>query len=389
MRVVFYTHPHLLEPALLLTREMSRLTEFHLVLEMSPDAWSACFSATPTRRTGGVMPADPILGPCVPSTIRRYWQEAASFSLVVYPHRRALHWSSLPVSRAAARFLGGLRPDLLHVDDVSLRLALAYRALPRIDWLSVHDPEVHGGEENWRRDVARWLTFKKARRFVLHNRAQVEPFCTRYRVNGERVGVSRLGVYSVFREWIAAPVSEEPLTVLFFGRTSRYKGLDVLYRAMPAVAARVPGVRLIVAGGRAFGYRPPDPPALPSGGRIDVIDRYVPPAELAVLMRRASVIVCPYTDATQSGVVLTAYAFGKPVIATRVGGLPEYVRDGETGVIVRPRDPGDLAAAIARVLADGELRRALAAGVERATAGDLSWAARARDLLRLYETVRS
>ncbi|GJG86443.1 hypothetical protein tb265_16240 [Gemmatimonadetes bacterium T265] len=390
MRVVYYTFPHLLEPALLFARAMGRLAEFHLVLELAPGAWSAVLpdGAAPADAARGVVPADAVLGPGVPAGVAACWRDLASFHVVRYANRRTYHPATLPVSRRALRFLKALRPDVLHFDDVSPRLALDVPERPRIDLLNVHDPEVHRGEEDWRRDLARALTFPTVGRFVLHNRVQVAGFRARYRVRPERVAVSRLGVYTLFREWADGPAARGRRTVLFFGRLSEYKGLDLLYRAMPLVAESVPGVQFVVAGRPAFGYRPPLPPALPNGGTVGLVERHVPNAELAALVRAAAVVVCPYVGATQSGVVLTAYAFGTPVVATRVGGLPEYVRDGETGLVVPPDDPPALADALARVLRDETLRRELRLGVERAAAGELSWGVRARDVLALYEGAR-
>lgn len=388
MRVVFYTRPPLLEPALHFAREMSRLTEFHLLLELEPRAWSAMFASAPAVQESGILAADPILRRCFPDGIRAYWQGTASFNLISYTNSRSIHPASLPVSHAAIRFLRDLEPDVLHFDDVSLRMALNYPELPRLDFLSVHDPEVHSGEQDWRRDLARCLTFRKARRFVLHNEAQAERFCSGYRVPSHRVDVSHLGVYTLFREWMSSSVSQEARTILFFGRISQYKGLDRLYQAMSLVAEQVPGVRLIVAGRPEFGYRLPAPPVLTRGGRIDVLNRYIPNSEVAELMQRATVVVCPYTDATQSGVVLTAYAFDKPVVATNVGGLPEYVRDGDSGLVVAPDNVEELASAITRVLVDSALRRRLTDGVARLAANELGWPARAVQMLAIYRGAR-
>jgi glycosyltransferase involved in cell wall biosynthesis len=361
MRVVFHTRPPLLEPALHFAREMSRLTEFHLLLELEPRAWSAMFASAPAIHESGILPADPIL---------------------------SLHPASLPVSHAAIRFVRELEPDVLHFDDVSLRMVLNYPELPPIDFLSVHDPEVHSGEQDWRRDLSRWLTFRKVKRFILHNEAQVERFCSGYRVPSNRVDVSHLGAYTLSREWKTSSVIEESQTILFFGRISQYKGLDRLYQAMSLVAERVPGVRLVVAGRPEFGYRLPPPPVLTHGGRIDVLTRYIPNSEVAELMQRATVVVCPYTDATQSGVVLTAYAFDKPVVSTNVGGLPEYVHDGESGLVVPADNAEELASALTRVLVDGALRSRLSRGVARLVANELGWPARAARMLAIYQQAR-
>src|SRR5207253_8898786 len=121
--------------------------------------------------------------------------------------------------------------------------------------------------------------------------------------------------YELYRR--AAPRTQAGLrpTVLFFGRVSPYKGLDDLYRAAPLIAQQVPGLHIVVAGRPYPGYALPRAPALPNDGCVEVIDRYVSNAELAILFERAHLVVCPYVDATQSGVIMTAFAFDRPVVA--------------------------------------------------------------------------
>lgn len=135
--------------------------------------------------------------------------------------------------------------------------------------------------------------------------------------------------------------------LLFFGFVRRYKGLEVLIEALPRVLARRP-VTLVVAG--EF-YEPVEPikariRALGLGERIRLHDRYVPDEEVGDLVAAADCVVLPYRSATQSGVVLVAYAGGCPVISTAVGGLPEVVEQGVTGFLVPPEDPAALADAI-------------------------------------------
>jgi len=72
-------------------------------------------------------------------------------------------------------------------------------------------------------------------------------------------------------------------------------------------------------------------------------------------------VVLPYIEASQSGVIPVAYTFAKPVIATTVGGLPEMVDDGQTGYLVPPRDERALANAVVRLLQDQTLRRRMGA----------------------------
>jgi glycosyltransferase involved in cell wall biosynthesis len=81
--------------------------------------------------------------------------------------------------------------------------------------------------------------------------------------------------------------------------------------------------------------------------------------------QRASVVALPYISAGPSGVLLDAYGFGKPVVASEVGGLPEYVQDGTTGILVPPADERELAAGIIHLLSDDELRRRMGDNAKR------------------------
>jgi glycosyltransferase involved in cell wall biosynthesis len=137
--------------------------------------------------------------------------------------------------------------------------------------------------------------------------------------------------------------------LLAFGHVRPYKGIPDLLDALvllPDVSLDVVG--RIESGGRRLLARAD---RLGVADRVRFDDRYVPQSELRRVFARADAVVVPYRQASQSGVVQLAYAFGRPVIATRVGGLGESVVEGSTGALVDPRDPADLAAGIDRVLA--------------------------------------
>jgi glycosyltransferase involved in cell wall biosynthesis len=173
--------------------------------------------------------------------------------------------------------------------------------------------------------------------------------------------------------------------MLFFGRMSPYKGIEMLYEAMVLAADRLDGIRLIVAGPNGGAYRPPDPPVLGNGCTIDSRIGYVSNPELAALFQKAAVVVCPYLDATQSGVVLTAHGFDRPVIASAVGGLPEYVDHGQTGILIPPRDPRALANAIVEILGDYGRWRMMREAIGQRRHADRSWDQAAERLLNVYQ----
>jgi glycosyltransferase involved in cell wall biosynthesis len=381
LRIVYYTHTAFFEPALSLVRELSRHAEVHLLLEITPHSWGVgAFDAAPRDLPEGLVPGDEVLAGAFPETVREYWKCAASFHLVVHRAPRSLSAASWRVSRRVLAFARELGADVLHVDDVDVtpRLALALpgaRRPPVV--LSTHDPEPHSGETGWRKTLGRRLAYPRVSRFILHNRRLEPSFRARNRLAADRVSTVRLGAYTILRAW-RAEAEERPRSVLFFGRLSPYKGLDVLYEAAESVAARVPGFRLVVAGRAIDGYTPP--PAPPG---VELIDRYIPTSELPRLFGEASIVVCPYRDATQSGVVLSAYAFAKPVVASDVGGLADYVEEMETGLLVPPADADALAEALVRLLLDDGLRERMSLRIEAAS--ELSWTRAARETLAVYE----
>ena len=388
MRILYYTHPALFEPALCLVRELSRRTELHLVLEVSPGAWqTAAFDLAEQPLPAGLIPGAEVLRDAFPAGVSAYWQSAASFRLAVHRTHSSFHPASWAISRRVLRFADALGCDLLHIDDVDVspRLALALPGSKRLPLvITVHDPEPHSGERNWRKRLARGLAHPRATRFILHNTALRDAFSQRFGIPHEVIHVARLGTYDVYREWTTSDKSEQKPTVLFFGRLSRYKGLDVFYRAAVLIARRMTGVRFVIAGRRVEGYTPPEPPDLP-GCEIAILDRYISNGETAALFRHATVAVCPYHDATQSGVVLTALAFGVPVVASNAGGLSEYVISGQTGIVVPVGDAQATAEAVCRILQEPICRAALSAGIATARDGLLSWQQTADSVVRVYE----
>jgi glycosyltransferase involved in cell wall biosynthesis len=168
--------------------------------------------------------------------------------------------------------------------------------------------------------------------------------------------------------------------VLFFGLIRPYKGVDVLIDAF----GEIDDTELWIVG-RPLGMATGDLRERAGGSKspIRFVERFVSDAELPSYFRRADIVVLPYRDAEQSGVLYTALAFGKPVVMTNVGGFPEVAATG-AGTIVPPNDPRALAGALAELLGDSEMRGRLASASAAAAAGPYSWDAIAAQTLELY-----
>jgi glycosyltransferase involved in cell wall biosynthesis len=162
-------------------------------------------------------------------------------------------------------------------------------------------------------------------------------------------------------------------SVSFFGRLEPYKGLDVLARAMPSVWNRRPDICLNVAGSGAS--------TLPlSDRRVHLQRGYLPEAAIEDFFAATSVAVLPYTEASQTGAGSCAVGYGVPVIASRVGGLPDLTLD-ETYLV----DSGDAAALAEAILRHIDDDATVRTRVLSEIAMPRSWDAAAVQSLALYQ----
>jgi len=171
--------------------------------------------------------------------------------------------------------------------------------------------------------------------------------------------------------------------VLFFGLLRPYKGLEVLREAWRGIE----GAELWIVGRPRMALGP-----LQARAREGVrfVPRFVQDSELPAYFRRADIVVLPYAGTERfdfSGVLATALAFGRPVVASDIGGLSEVAEAGGAE-LVPPDDPIALRDALAGLLADGGRRDRLAAGARAAAAGPYSWREAAHRTVEVYRRLR-
>jgi glycosyltransferase involved in cell wall biosynthesis len=141
--------------------------------------------------------------------------------------------------------------------------------------------------------------------------------------------------------------------LLFVGRMVRDMGLHVLLEALPALLGAHSSLHVLVAGASGELREQVEAAVARWPGRVaSAID--VPEEELPLFFAAATIVVAPTLGARACGSLAAAEAMaaGKPVVATRVGGIPEYVSDGETGLLVPPGDSGALVGAVLGLLGD-------------------------------------
>jgi glycogen(starch) synthase len=155
------------------------------------------------------------------------------------------------------------------------------------------------------------------------------------------------------------PLTVDPPVLVCLGRLVREKGFDVALEALGELRRRIPTIRLLLAGdgpdGGALRRRAQE---LGLGRHVTFVGA-VAPADVPSLLSRASVVVIPSRAEAFGLVALEAAALGRPVIASRVGGLPEVIESGRTGVLVGSDQPAALAEATRSLLSDLPRLRAM------------------------------
>ncbi len=266
--------------------------------------------------------------------------------------------------------------------------ALLVRAARRPFVWTPHNTFERGSQSYAR---SRALTDRCATRLVLHaehDRGALPPATAAKAVvipHGEYGGLARRGAPDADPLAARAELGarDDELVVLLFGQLRPDKGVRDLLLA----AAEVPEVRVVLAG--------EDKGALAEvadlradarlADRLVVREGFVPSEEAGRLFAAADVAALPYRQASASGVLLLAYGYGCPVVAYPVGGLPEYVVDGETGWLCASSDPQALTEQLRAIVADGRQVCRTRGEAARALADErFSWDAIAQRTAALY-----
>lgn len=183
-------------------------------------------------------------------------------------------------------------------------------------------------------------------------------------------------------------LDEEYKYILFFGLVRDYKGLDIMIDAYASSGLSKMKTRLLVVGEFYVPRAPYDELVIKHGLKNEVIiyPHFVPDREVAKWFCAADIVAQPYKSATQSGVTQIAYHFNKPMLVTRVGGLPEMVPQGKGAYVVNPR-PGDVAEALVDFFVNDRYEE-YSRGISKAK-GRFGWDKMVKNIFTLSEKIGS
>lgn len=229
---------------------------------------------------------------------------------------------------------------------------------------------------------------------VVHAKQKKEILVENFKINGDKITIHSVGNNMALMDYIR-PEEESTIPsrknkiLLFFGIIEPHKGLMTLIRSIPEIKKAIPNILLIVAGQPFEDMKKyhDEITRLQLEEAIQLKLRYIPLQELPPLFKIADLVVLPYARVSQSGVLLSAFHFRKPVIVTSVGGLPELVENGITGLIIPPDDSKALAEAAIKLLQDDRLRRKMGEKAFDTVQENHSWKSIAEKTKFIYREV--
>ena len=288
---------------------------------------------------------------------RTEWESLNIEHLITYTYRNALSaLASLLVPIKISRLVRKIKrfqPDALLFPMFHPWNALIARRMPNIpSVVFVHDPQPHPDLTGWVYSKLEQSSIRQAQRCIILSENLVDEMLKRG-ILREQIDVIPLGPFHLTprRKWDS--LNGNIPTLLFFGRIVLYKGLDVLLQAYAEIR-QTHQARLIIAG---EGDLNPYKNMLRNLPDVEVINQWIPEAEIEELFFKSDLLVLPYTGASQSGVIPIAASFSMPVIATCTGGIPEQIEDGISGWLVQPASKDALVTALVEALDHPELTR--------------------------------
>ena len=217
--------------------------------------------------------------------------------------------------------------------------------LPCKKVMTVHDPVSHSHVKDELSEIERKQAFAYSDHYILLSDVLSRQFEEKYSIAPEKVTFARMGEFNHLRCLKNSNMNLPKPYILYFGQVFSYKGIEYLCEAMTKIHDKHPNVNVVIAGRGEWYF---DISKYEELRYFFFRNEYIAISELTAMLQGALFAVCPYKDATQSGVVQTAFSADLPLIVTNVGALPVAVRDNVYGRVVPPCD----AEALAEVMDD-------------------------------------
>lgn len=348
-RVLYYVHTYFLDSCLETLQSIKNHVDIDLIIEVSPDSQkSTVFELADITRYNRLQKLENVLSPENWLHFQPYFENISSVEVLIFKSKSMLSADSFLGGILLGRLIRSRRYDVVHFDTASGRALFCLLFLKQHQMaLTIHDPVPHMGHESFLLDMVRFFYKRQAMTLLFYSVYSSALFKKYNKYAKNTIDQLRLQPYSFISQFKHSP-PPSPRYILFFGQLSYYKGIDLLIEAIPMVLKVRPSEHFVIAG-KSNGFIVDKKRLDQHIHHITFIEDYLSIEELSNLIHSSKFVVCPYREATQSGVLMTAFAMGKTVLATNIGAFPEYILDGINGKLTNA-EPQSIASGIISML---------------------------------------
>ncbi len=353
MIVLYYTSTSFLDVILETIQSLKDKVELHVFIEISENSKQkgTIVNVSDIQQMNDLEDPERLLGAEKWATLKDYFKGVANVKFLVHKNKKSISFSTVRTEWIVGKYLWRHKVDIVHFDTISTRSVALYPFLFRRKvFVTFHDPAPHSGELDWRDTMTNNVYIPRSSGFFFYSKFAEQLFKEHFRKVKKPTYTLKLHPYTYISTLLSGQKSS-PETILFFGRLSYYKGIDLLLNAIPEVLKVYPNQQFLIAGSASYGYEIDDSIVKAFPRNIHIISKYLLTEDLVKLIEASKFVVCPYRDATQSGVLMTALAAKKMVVATNVGSFSEYIKDGVNGLLANP-EAGHIAEKIIEALKD-------------------------------------
>ena len=351
--VLFITRICFLDAALEYIKEVKNYVDLSVIIEIDPNSRNKniCdIDQLPDQIT--FIDAEKLLTPLEYENFKPYIKGCSSFEFLVHQKNKSLSILNIKKSYLLYKKMRKELPNFIHFDDVSIRLipfTFFIFLLKSKLIINVHDPIQHSGEKNVKNMVAKKLFHSKGYKFVTFSNYSKSKFLEKNNANANCINL-KLKPFDYYSNYLKTN-ENKPIYIAFIGRVSEYKGIDIFLNSIAILNIKYPTAKYIIAGSPYNNSIGDKLITKYKFNNVKFVLNHLSNFEICEIIQKSILIVCPYRDATQSGVVMTSLALHTPVIVSNQGGLPEYVQNNITGMIANT-DAQSFATAIETFITD-------------------------------------